>query len=46
MVNDRFRRLKTGVIDETRKLLGIFIYFWVLLSLFSFHKALILNEEK
>jgi hypothetical protein len=45
MVNDRFRRLKTGVIDETRKLLGIFIYFWVLLSLFSFHKALILNEE-
>jgi hypothetical protein len=41
MVNDRFRRLKTGVIDETRKLLGIFIYFWVLLSLFSFHKALI-----
>jgi len=45
MVNDRLHRLKTGAIDEARKLFGIFVYFWVLLSLFSFHKALILNEE-
>jgi biotin carboxyl carrier protein len=45
MVNDRLHRLKTGAIDETRKLFGIFIYLWVLLSLFSFHKALVLNEE-
>ena len=45
MVNDRRRRLRTGAIDETRKLFGIFIYLWVLLSLFSFHKALVLNEE-
>jgi hypothetical protein len=45
MANERLLRLKTGAIEETRKLLGIFIYFWVLLSLFSFHKALVLNEE-
>ena len=45
MVNDQLHRLKTGAIDETRKLFGIFIYLWVLLSLFSFHKALVLNEE-
>jgi biotin carboxyl carrier protein len=45
MVDDRLRRLKTGAIDETKKLFGIFIYLWVLLSLFSFHKALVLNEE-
>jgi hypothetical protein len=45
MVNDRLHRLKIGAIDETRKLFGIFIYLWVLLSLFSFHKALVLNEE-
>ena len=45
MVNDRLHRLKTGAIDETKKLFGIFIYLWVLLSLFSFHKALLLNEE-
>jgi biotin carboxyl carrier protein len=45
MVNDRLRRLRTGAIDETRKLFWIFIYLWVLLSLFSFHKALVLNEE-
>jgi RND family efflux transporter MFP subunit len=45
MVNEPLHRLKTGAIEETRKLFGIFIYFWVLLSLFSFHKALLLNEE-
>jgi biotin carboxyl carrier protein len=45
MVNDRLRRLKTGALDESKKLFGIFIYFWVLLSLFSFHKALVLKEE-
>jgi hypothetical protein len=44
-VNDQLRRLRTGAIDEPRKLFGIFIYLWVLLSLFSFHKALVLNEE-
>ncbi len=45
MANERLLRLKTGAIDETRELFGIFIYFWVLLSLFSLHKALVLNEE-
>jgi hypothetical protein len=45
MVNERLLHLKTGAIDETRKLFGIFIYLWVLLSLFSFHKALVLKEE-
>src|ERR1700732_3006539 len=45
MANERLLRLKTGAIDETRELCGIFIYFWVLLSLFSLHKALVLNEE-
>ncbi len=45
MANERLLRLKTGAIDETRKLFGIFIYLWVLLSLFSLHKALVLNDE-
>ncbi len=45
MVNEHLLRLKTGAIDETRKLFGIFIYLWVLLSLFSLHKALVLNDE-
>jgi uncharacterized protein (DUF1810 family) len=45
MVSERLLRLKTGAIDETRKLFGIFIYFWVLFSLFSLHKALVLNDE-
>jgi HlyD family secretion protein len=45
MANERLLRLKTGVIEETRKLFGISIYLWVLLSLFSLHKALVLNDE-
>jgi HlyD family secretion protein len=45
MVHERLHRLQTGAIKETRKLFWIFLYLWVLLSLFSFHKALILNEE-
>ncbi len=45
MGNERLLRLKTGALDETRKLFGIFVYLWVLLSLFSLHKALVLNDE-
>ncbi len=45
MANERLLRLKTRAIDETRELFWIFIYLWVLLSLFSLHKALVLNEE-
>ena len=40
-----FHRMKTAAFDETRKLFWIFLYLWVLLGLFSFQKALILNEE-
>jgi hypothetical protein len=45
MANERMLRLKTGAIAEARELFGIFFYFWVLLSLFSLHKALVLNDE-
>jgi len=45
MANERLLRLKTRAIDETRELFWIFIYLWVLLSLFSLHKAVVLNEE-
>ena len=44
-MNEKLSRVKTGAIDETRKLFWIFLYLFVLLSLFSFYKALILNEE-
>ena len=45
MVNDRLGRLKALAIDETRKLFQIFLYIWILLSLFSLHKALVFNED-
>ncbi len=45
MVRERLERLKTGALEETRKLLWISLYVWVLLSLFSFHKALVLKEQ-
>jgi hypothetical protein len=37
--------LKTNGVSEIRKLLYIFIYFWVLFTLFSLHKALVLHDE-
>ena len=45
MVNDRLGRLKALAIDETKKLLGVFLYLWTLLTLFSLHKAVIFNED-
>src|SRR5579885_2482429 len=45
MSDGRLNRLKSGAIDETKKLFGIFLYFWILLSLFSLHKALVLNDD-
>jgi hypothetical protein len=45
MVSDRLHHLKAKAIEETKSLFWIFLYLWVLLSLFSFHKALVLKEE-
>jgi biotin carboxyl carrier protein len=45
MVRDRLRHLKVKAIEETKNLFWIFLYLWMLLSLFSFHKALVLKEE-
>jgi RND family efflux transporter MFP subunit len=45
MMNETLNRLKTRAIDEARKLFWIFLYLFVLLSLFAFYKALILNEQ-
>jgi hypothetical protein len=45
MANEQLGRLKAGAIDETKKLLGVFLYLWALLTLFSLHKAVIFNED-
>jgi hypothetical protein len=45
MDNDRVRRLKTTAVGEAKNLFGIFVYLWILLSLFSLHKALLLHQE-
>jgi hypothetical protein len=45
MVRERLQRLKAGAIEEIKKLFWITLYVWVLLSLFSFHKALVLKEQ-
>lgn len=44
-MNDRMERLKTRAVDETRKLFGVFLYLWALLTVFSLHKAFIFNED-
>jgi vacuolar iron transporter family protein len=45
MTSGRLDRLKSGIVDETKKLFGVFVYLWVLLTLFSLHKAFIFNED-
>ena len=32
MVNERLGRLKAGAVAETKKLLGVFLYLWVVLA--------------
>jgi hypothetical protein len=45
MANDEVLRLKARAVSEARRLIADFLYLWVLLGLFAFHKALILNES-
>lgn len=44
-MNTLFVWLKTSGVSEIRKLFFIFIYFWVLFTLFSLHKALVLHDQ-
>jgi hypothetical protein len=45
IVNRPFDRITEKVLDEGKKLLWIFIYFWVLFGLFSVFRSLVLNER-
>jgi VIT1/CCC1 family predicted Fe2+/Mn2+ transporter len=45
MTSERLQRLKAEAVDETKKIFGVFLYLWVLLTLFSLHKAFIFNED-
>lgn len=45
MTDERLTRLTTSAIGEARKLLRIFVYVWVVLTLLSLHRAIILHDE-
>ncbi len=45
METGKLARLRTGAVEEGRRLLGIFLYLWVILTLLSLHKAIIFNED-
>lgn len=45
MEQERLARIKSGVVEEGKQLLVIFLYLWVLLTLFSLHRAFIFNED-
>ncbi len=45
MPNERLSRLKSGAIAETKKLVSVFLYLWVFLTVLSLHKAFIFNEN-
>ncbi len=38
-------RLKSGAVAETKKLVSVFLYLWVFLTVLSLHKAFIFNEN-
>ena len=45
MANERLKRLKSGAVAETKKLVSVFLYLWVFLTVLSLHKAFIFNEN-
>ncbi len=44
-MKERLYRIKTGAIEEARKMFRIFIYLWVFLSVLALHKAFVLSED-
>jgi hypothetical protein len=42
-MDQKLDRLKAKAVDETKKLFRIFVYLWVLLTMFSLHKAYTLS---
>ncbi len=45
MAKEHLKRLKTGAVEETKKLFRVFLYLWVLLTVLALHKAFIFNEN-
>ncbi len=45
MEQERLARLKAGVVEDGKQVFLVFLYLWVLLTLFSLHKAFIFNED-
>src|SRR5215467_5819245 len=45
MSNEQLTRIKRRSLAEVRHLLWIFVYLWLLLSLFGLHRSMILNEQ-
>ncbi|QGM47301.1 hypothetical protein [Methylocystis heyeri] len=43
MADARLERIRAKAFEEGKRLLGISAYFWVLLTMFSLHKAFMLN---
>ncbi|QGM46357.1 hypothetical protein [Methylocystis heyeri] len=45
MANGRMSRLKSGAVEEAKKVFRVFVYLWVFLTVLSLHKAFIFNED-
>jgi hypothetical protein len=45
MTNERMHRMGATALEESRKLVRIFVYIWAVLILMSFHRALVLHDE-
>ncbi len=45
MENERLARLEAGAVEDGKQFFAVFFYLWVVLTLFSLHKAFIFNEN-
>ena len=45
MMNGRLGRLKTGAVNEAKKMLRVFLYLWVFLTVLALHKAFVFDED-
>ncbi|ACB94524.1 hypothetical protein [Beijerinckia indica] len=46
MQSERMRALKEGALSEAKKFVSIFLYCWVLLSLFALYKFLVVDKSR
>jgi len=46
MLTDKFLTIRRKVLNEAKKFLNMFLYFWIMLSLFALHKYILVEQSR